>query len=115
MSNKDENMLDLIPSVICQFEESGKGIISLVLPRFKIKWIRKMSAKLGRSEFVKIHLDERGSQTWQLIDGKRTVQEIGSHLEKDGEESDQQFYERLSLFIGTLKRNGWLRLQGSNS
>ena len=107
-------MLDTIPSIDCQFEQSNDGKVTLVLPRFKTKWIRKMSAKLGRSEYIKIHLDERGSQTWQLIDGKRTVHQIGAHLEKDEDESDQQFYERLSIFIGTLTRNGWLQLKGSN-
>jgi len=115
MEKKNENMLDYIPNINCQFEKSDKGIVSLIMPRFKIKWIRKMSAKLGRSEYVKISLDNRGSQIWQLMDGKRTIQEIGTHLEKEAEETNQQFYERLSQFIGILKRNQWVLLKGSNS
>ena len=115
MAKKDENLLEFVPNINCKFEESNNGAISIVMPRFKTRWIRKMSAKLGRSEYVKIHLDERGSKIWHLIDGKRTIQQIGTHMEKDAEESDQQFYERLSQFIGILTRNGWVLLKKSNS
>ena len=108
MKKKDDNFLDLIPEKNCRWEQAESGKIFLLVPRFKNQWLKKIARKLGKSELVKVHFDEIGSNTWRLIDGASTVEQIGQQLEKEMQDKVQPVYQRLSEFLSILSRNKFI-------
>jgi hypothetical protein len=113
--DKNSNFLDLIPDKLCKWEKDGEGIIRLVVPRFKNHTMRKIAVNLGRSENIKIALDNLGSKVWELIDGSRTVGQIGQILEKEAEvdtgQPMPQVYERLTRFLSGLSHHRLIDLK----
>lgn len=109
--NKKVNFLDLIPERNCQWEETGEGKIDLKVPRFKNPLMKKIALKLGRSEYITIHLDDLGSKVWDRIDGSHTVEQIGKLMEKENEEFTHQLYERLTQFLSSLSRHRFIRFK----
>ena len=107
---KDKNLLELIPVRCVGHELKEDGNVSLLIPRFKSKFLLNFLPKT-KSPFVKINLDQYGSGFWQTLDDKRNVQEIGSILkEKFGDAIDPVF-ERLNIFIFQLRRQGFIELK----
>lgn len=111
MKKKDRNLLELIPEKECEWESVPEGKISLVVPRFKNRFFKKIAMKMGKSEFVRIHLDKMGSNVWNLVDGIRSVEEIGKIIPREKDESEQSLYERLSEFIVILARNRFIQFK----
>ncbi|MGD2085989.1 MAG: PqqD family protein [Candidatus Aminicenantes bacterium] len=113
MAKKDKkiNFLDLIPERNCQWEENRDGKIDLLVPRFKNRLMKKIALKLGKSEFITIHLDALGSKVWDRIDGSHTVEQIGELMEKENEAFTHQLYERLTDFLSSLSRHRFIRFK----
>jgi hypothetical protein len=111
--DKKGNFLDLVPEKTCQWEKTGDNKINLMVPRFKNRWLKKIAARLGKTEIVRIAMDDNGSLVWQLIDGSNTVDEIGRSMAnlKTDDESIEQVYQRLMEFITILSRNRFIRFK----
>ncbi len=104
---REANLLDLIPRRIGQFEKNDEGLVTLLMPRFRNRLLRRLfEPRLGpERRWFKIKLDDIGSAVWLLCDGKRTVREIGDALgERFRERLEQQRYERLGTFFQQLER-----------
>lgn len=111
MKEKEDNLLDLIPEIICRWDKDQEGKIYLLVPRFRSPLLRKIGLKMGRSEWVKIFFDEIGAKSWCLINGKRNIHEIGELLERDMGESVKPVYDRLSQFMTILFKNKFIVFQ----
>jgi hypothetical protein len=111
LAKQETNLLDLIPETNCRWDRADDGRIYLLVPRFKNKIMRHIGLRLGRSEWVKIFLDEIGTRSWDLIDGSRTVAEIGETLEREMGEKVNPVYERLAEFMVILHRNRFVILR----
>ncbi len=72
----------------------NRGIFNRVLQLLKTK-----------PETSYIHLDEIGSYVWKIIDGEKTVFEIGKELENKFSRKAFPVYERLTYFLGTLRES----------
>ena len=105
------NFLDLIPERNCKWEKTGNGGIDLLVPRFKNRLMKKLALKLGRSEFITIHLDALGSEVWDRIDGSHTVEQIGKLVEREDEGFTHQLYERLTQFLSSLSRHKFIHFK----
>jgi hypothetical protein len=55
-------------------------------------------------------LNETGKQIWQLIDGKRTVREIGSRLARKYQTAGKKMTRDVERYVAGLKRRGLIRL-----
>lgn len=66
-------------------------------------FFRKLKFKIP--QYKKIELDEFGSTVFLLIDGKRTVKEIGEILDSKYGEKIHPLYERLLLFLNHIDVN----------
>jgi hypothetical protein len=88
-------------------EESG---VVLLVPRYPTIVGRAMGRLLRRSEHIRVKLDDLGSAVWKLIDGKRSVREIGEELKAQFGEGAEPLYERLTEFLKVLVRNKMIRL-----
>lgn len=107
------NFLSLVPvHNVAEFTDDG-NIVVLHIPRFKWEMFRKWFVPKQKSPFYNIKLDETGSATWRLIDGKRTVDEICRSLVTILEEKNKpssQLEERVTVFLSGLIRNRLVKI-----
>jgi hypothetical protein len=108
MTNKD-NFLDYVYSVnsdlIWALNESGEVIIDMENKGFTNRIAQKFFKKPKVSH---ITLEGMGSYIFTLIDGQRSVFEIGKLLkEKYGDEAEP-LYERLSVYMKRLEELGYI-------
>ena len=101
------NMLELTPIQLLNSEYREDGQIDVLVPRFKISFLQKMLPK-NRSPYIRANLDEIGTATWELIDGKRTVSEIATMLEKKFQENIAPVEQRLATFMQSLNANKFI-------
>jgi len=69
------------------------------------KWaVNRIAQKLLKKPKVShIHLDEMGSFVWPLIDGEKTIMDIGIPVEEHFGEKAKPLYERLAQFFRILE------------
>ena len=103
----NEEVLNIVYKICdsMEFEVNNKGIVTILEKQdHKIQnFLRKM--KFSIPQYKKIELDEYCSIVFLLIDGNRTVKEIGKSLdEKDGDRV-HPLYERLLIFLNHIDIN----------
>lgn len=101
------NYLDMTPVHLVRFDEEG-GKVVLFEPKFKRAWLKKLVSPLKKSEFIKVKLDEFGSDTWRLIDGKRNVREISTELIKIFGDQIEPAELRVTKFLTSLMHNDYI-------
>lgn len=74
----------------------NKGIIYRILRRPKVSYI---------------HLDSLGSYVWQLIDGEKSVADIGVPVKDRFGDVCEPLYPRLTAFIKILEQNNFIKLK----
>lgn len=103
---KKQNMLDLVPVQKVSFNFTDNKRIVLKIKRFPIKGMAQI---FGKSEFVQVTLDEKGSLVWQKIDGKKTIAQICSEVTSESTfENTEMLEERLAAFILSLYRQDFV-------
>lgn len=55
-----------------------------------------------------VHLDETGSFVWPLLDGEKTIFEIGKEVEEKFGEAAHPLYERLAKYFQILDSYGFV-------
>ena len=55
-----------------------------------------------------IHLDDMGSFIWPLIDGKKSVMDLGEPVKEHFGEEAEPLYPRLATFVQTLESYGFI-------
>ena len=100
--NKNDNYLDLIPSVrdglkwkeadgIVTIFQENKGFFNGVAQKF-----------FGRPKVSEIELDKFGSFVWLSIDGAKNIAKIGEAVKAEFGDEAEPLYERLSKYFNTL-------------
>lgn len=90
----------LNPKIEYQIEEDRVLII-----KRQNHWIQRFFRKLSVRipEMTTIKLDDYGSQLFQAIDGKLTIEELGQILVGSHQEAGIHLYERLELYLHYLE------------
>lgn len=106
-NKKDDNFLLYIPIKKHEEWELRGNKVYLIFHHNKpverfMRWLVK------KPSVSDIELDKIGSKTWQLIDGNRTVYDIGQELVNVFGNSCEPVYERLIMFLRYLNRKGWI-------
>lgn len=114
MRPQRENQLELVPLLKDNWQRA-EGVVAIRAPRFKSKLGRRLSRLIGVNPdfFVRIR-DPLALAIFELIDGKRTVGEIGTIWAKRFPD-EQQPVERLVDFLGIFERNRWLEYHRSTT
>ena len=95
------NYLELTPKRIYDHvEESGK--ISVLVPKFKNKFLVSFLVPRLKSPHIKAKLDDFGSLTWMEMDGTKKVNEISRSLTDKFGDKVQPVNERLTKFLTQL-------------
>jgi len=104
---KNSSLLDLTPFPKIGHKTEDDGNVTLLYPKFKNSKLSKFM--LGnKSPFIHMKLDEVGTASWLLIDGKRKVSEIAGALEEKFSDKVQPVYERLGKFLSQLYNNKYI-------
>ena len=102
-STIEVNLLELVPSRTVDFELRESNLVTILAPRFKNGIFKKLFQPRLKKPFLKVDLDEIGSEVWLLCDGKRNIREIGERLKEKFAERIEPCYERLSIFFKQLE------------
>lgn len=112
MKNKNkDNHLELIPvrnEKIAWSVEAEKVTLEIENKGFWNKLFQKL---LKKPKISYIHLDETGSFIWPLIDGEKTVGEIGEAVENHFGEKASPLYERLVKYFQILESYSFISLK----
>ena len=110
---KKKNLLELIPTKLVASEVKEDGKVTLLIPRFKSKFLLNFLPK-HKSPFFKLNLDDFGTGFWNIVDDKKDVEQIGVELKEKFGSSIEPVFERLNIFIFQLRRQGFLELKDPN-
>ena len=107
MRNKktiSENYLELIPKRVedIRWTADKDGIVTLEIENKGV--FNRLAQKLFKKpEISYVHLDETGSFIWPLIDGEKSIIELGEALEAEFGEKAHPLYERLAKYFQILE------------
>ena len=110
MSHK-VSLLDTVPIHASHVwtEEAQDGCLVLVYQRFSQKWLRRLFSR-WLSPQIHVPLEQYGSEVWQLMDGKRTTEEVIRMVAfRHPEEKD--FPQRLAMYVSQLHADGFITLR----
>lgn len=102
------NLLELTPVKNRNFVITEEGLVMIVFPKFKNRFLKKLIPKNKPQDF-KISLDKLGSAVWLEIDGEKRVSEIVEKLEKQIGEEIAPAKERISKFLTQLYSYKFIR------
>lgn len=98
-----ENYLERIPCrpASIQWTTDDEGIVTLEIKN--TGWANRIAQKLfGRPKVSYIHLDKTGSFVWPLLDGEKTITELGRLVDERFGEEAHPLYERLARYFQIL-------------
>ena len=103
------NWLDMVPVVKKNIgtKFNNEGLAAIVIPRFNKAWMVKLFLPKNKKNEINLQLDANGTAVWKEIDGTKTVRDIIRSLAEVGE-GQEQFDNRVVLFIQNLYRNGFI-------
>jgi hypothetical protein len=111
---KKSNALDLVPMRLLDHEQREEGKLNILLPRFRRPWLAGYLAPLNKERFIRIKLDQFGSSTWLLIDGKKNVREISGALENEYPKQldpPTETSDRVNKFMSVLYQQRFISFQ----
>jgi len=104
---KKSSLLDLTPFRKIEHKIEDDGLVTLLYPKFKNSKVSKYM--LGnRSPYLHMKLDEIGTASWLLIDGKKNVGQIADELNEELGEKIQPVHDRLGKFLSLLYNNKYI-------
>lgn len=104
---KGTSLLELTPFRKIEHTMEESGMATLLYPKFKNRKVSKYM--LGnRTPYIHMKLDEIGTASWLLIDGKRKVGEIADALNEQFGDTLKQVHERLGKFLSQLYDNKYI-------
>lgn len=102
---KNANILELIPTRLSEFKVDEEGSVTLLVPRTKNAFMRRIMERLNRSLFITIALDSIGSQVWLLIDGSSNTARVVEQLQQNINDPQPQLAERVVKYLSGLYHN----------
>ena len=107
--NTEENYLERIPvrSDNLPWKTDENGFVTVEVENKGA--MNKIAQKFFKKPKISyIHLDKNGSFIWPLIDGEKSILEIGKYVEKEFGEEANPLYERLAQFFRILENNNFI-------
>lgn len=110
---KKANYLDLHPLKLHN-EEINDNLVTVLIPKFQNKYIVEYIVPKLKSPDIKLKLDEIGSVTWLLLDGKKDVRTISKLLLEKFGEKIEPVNQRLTKFLTSLYEQRLITFQEIN-
>jgi len=110
----NQNYLELTPACIYGHVVKENGKVSVLVPRFTSKFWGKYLLPIMKNKYIHVKLDELGSETWMMIDGKKNVQQICDFLNGKLGDKIHPAEERITLFLTELYKNKFIKFNELN-
>lgn len=108
----DVDLLELRPVRLAEWDEKD-GRVVVNRPRPTTRGLRGLADLISYWLSVpRIRLDEVGSVTWLLLDGRRTVGEVAQQVRERFGDALEPVEERTGIFVRTLRYQGFLAYPG---
>lgn len=108
-----EQALDCIPvkSAVVRASRTPEGVVRLRYPLALKPWMAELARRFGGASAAtppmrQLELDELGSITWDLIDGRRSVRGIVRHFAREIEVHPKEAEAAVTQFLRELGRRG---------
>jgi hypothetical protein len=105
-----QNLLELKPRRNLRWEMRENGLVTLIVPKFKNKYLVRWFVPMLAKPNIKVKLDEFGSFVWNKCDGGTTVEKIGEEMAQRFGEPLGSLYERIGRFVAKLSHDKFLEL-----
>lgn len=107
---KNKNYLDYVPkqNPLYHYSFNEQKHIEILVPN-KGLYNRIAQIFFKRPKCSYVELDHFGSYVWNCVNGTRTVYEIGLMVRERFGKKAEPLYERLSCFLMTLQKNGFIQ------
>lgn len=105
-----QNYLERIPyrPLEINWKADGEGIVTLEIENRG--FMNRVAQKLFKKPKVSyIHLDKMGSFIWPVMDGKKTIIDLGKEVESHFGEEAYPLYERLAQYFRILDSYGFVK------
>ncbi len=99
---KRANFLELTPVRKYEYETNEKGNAVILIPRFTDFLGKRLLQGRLKHPYIKLELDEAGSTTWLLADGKNSVKDICQLAEAKLGEKIHPSADRVTTFFSQL-------------
>jgi hypothetical protein len=109
------NYLELTPVRAYEHEVASSGKVSVLVPKFKNKFMVNLLMRRLKSPYIKAKLDDFGSLTWIEMDGKKNVHAISQSLINKFGDKVQPVEERLTKFLSQLYQYNFITFVEINS
>ncbi|MGN0494051.1 MAG: PqqD family protein [Acutalibacteraceae bacterium] len=109
-NKKTDNFLQLKPMRNEKFSWSVDNEQVTLEIENKGVWNTIFQKILKKPRISFVHLDKIGSFVWPLLDGEKTVQEIGEAVEGRFGDEAKPLYERLAKYFGILESYNFIYL-----
>ena len=107
---KNDNYLDRKPLRSGHIEWSTDGDGNITLEIENKGFFNRVAQRLFKKPPVSyVHLDAMGSFVWPLIDGDRTITDLGKAVEEKFGDEANPLYERLAKYISILESYGFVK------
>jgi hypothetical protein len=100
----DVNLLDLVPRRTADHEIDDAHLVTVLMPRFRNRIMKRLFEPRHKSPFIRIKLDEIGSEVWLLCDGTRDVRKIAAMMREKFNERVEPCNDRLAVFFRQLEQ-----------
>jgi hypothetical protein len=97
------NLLELVPRRIAEHTIDESGIVTVLMPRFRNRLMKRLFDPRGKNPHIRIKLDDIGSEVWLLCDGARNVGEIAGLMKEKFKERIEPCYDRIGVFFRQLE------------
>ena len=105
----EKNLLAMVPERAATEAERVDGCARIEFPRFHSAFGRLIGRIFQASETIKLTLDDKCTAVWDLVDGRRTVEEIGRVLHDRLGPEIEPIYERLAKLLQIMASNQLIR------
>ncbi|HSV76158.1 MAG TPA: PqqD family protein [Bacteroidales bacterium] len=99
---KNANFLDLTPVPLYGHEMDQHGHAIILVPRFQGFLTRRLLQPRLKNPYIKLELDEPGTATWLMLNGKNKVREICTELRSCLQEKIEPAEDRVTRFLSQL-------------
>lgn len=102
---KNANFLKLTPLRQEQHETDSQGAVVVLIPKFRGWLSARLLQPMVKQPFIKLSLDELGSATWLLCNGKNSVEAICSELRDRFGDQVHPAEDRVTTFLSRLYKD----------
>lgn len=102
---KNANFLDLRPLQLHAYETHEDGTVTLLIPKFSGWLSGRVLQPFVRHPYISLALDEHGSATWLLCDGKLTVKAICKRLRDGFGQQVEPAEDRVTTFLSHMYKD----------